>query len=85
MLCQSECACLHKTVNMVVFVKNNKIPIQKGRTLMQMYRVVPITKEETMGLKSWGLGAEAYNISSAFITITSGAFFNLAMNLLQYG
>jgi len=38
-----------------------------------------------MGLKSWGLGAEADNISSAFITITSGAFFTLAMNLLQYG
>ena len=31
MLCQSECACLHKTINMVVFfVKSNKIPIQKG-------------------------------------------------------
>jgi len=33
---QSECACPHRTVNM-------KIPTQKGRVLMQMYRVVPIT------------------------------------------
>ena len=44
-LCQSECACLHKTVNMVVFfVKSNKNTYPKGRALMQMYRVVPITK-----------------------------------------
>jgi len=29
--CQSECACLHKTVNMVVFfVNSNEIPSQKG-------------------------------------------------------
>ena len=28
-LCQSECACLHKTVNMVVFFVM-KIPTQKG-------------------------------------------------------
>ena len=42
-LCQSECACLHKTVNMVVFfVKSN----ENGRALMPMYRVVPITKRE---------------------------------------
>ena len=44
-LCQSECACLHKTVNMVVtFVKSNEKTYPKGRALMQMYRVVPITK-----------------------------------------
>ena len=44
-LCQSECACLHKTVNMVVsFVKSNENSYQKGRALMQMYRVVPKTK-----------------------------------------
>ena len=44
-LCQSECACLHKTVNMVVFfVKNNENTYPKGRALMQMYRVVPKTK-----------------------------------------
>ena len=44
-LCQSECACLHKTVNMVVtFVKSNENTYPKGRALMQMYRVVPITK-----------------------------------------
>ena len=44
-LCQSECTCLHKTVNMVVFfVISNKNAYPKGRALMQMYRVVPITK-----------------------------------------
>jgi len=44
-LCQSECACLHKTVNMVVtFVKSNELTYPKGRALMQIYRVVPITK-----------------------------------------
>jgi len=43
--CQSECACLHKTVNMVVFfVNNNENTYPKGRALMQMYRVVPKTK-----------------------------------------
>jgi len=46
-LCQSECACLHKSVNMVVFfVKSNENTYQKGRALMQMYRVIPITKRE---------------------------------------
>jgi len=44
-LCQSECTCLHKTVNMVVFfVKSNENTYPKGRALMQMYRVVPIMK-----------------------------------------
>ena len=44
-LCQSECACLHKTVNIVVFfVKSNENTYPKGRALMQMYRVVPIMK-----------------------------------------
>ena len=44
-LCQSECACLLKTVSMVVlFVKSNENTYPKGRALMQMYRVVPITK-----------------------------------------
>ena len=34
-LCQSECACLHKTVNMVVFfVKSNEHIYLKGRALM---------------------------------------------------
>ena len=42
---QSECACLHKTVNMVVFfVNSNENTYPKGRVLVQMYRVVPITK-----------------------------------------
>ena len=46
-LCQSECACLHKTVNMAVFfVKSNENTYLKGRALMQMYRVVPITKSD---------------------------------------
>ena len=44
-LCQSECACLHKTVNMVVFfVKSNENTYTKGRALMQIYRVVPNEK-----------------------------------------
>ena len=44
-LCQSECACLHKTVNMVVvFVKSNENTYPKGRALVQIYRVVLITK-----------------------------------------
>jgi len=45
-LCQPESACLHKTVNMVVFlVKSNENTYPKGRALMQMYRVVPITNK----------------------------------------
>ena len=44
MFCQSKCACVHKTVNMAVFsVKINKNTYPKGRSLMQMYRVVPKT------------------------------------------
>jgi len=44
-LCQSECACLHKTVNRVVsIVKSNENTYPKGRELMQMYIVVNITK-----------------------------------------
>ena len=40
-ICESGCACLHKTVNMVVFVvkSNEKNTYPKGRALMQMYRV----------------------------------------------
>jgi len=46
-LCQSECACLHKTVNNAVFfVKSNENTYPKRRALVQMYRVVPITKRE---------------------------------------
>ena len=41
----TECACLHKTVTMVVFfVESNENSYQKGRALMQMYRDVPIKK-----------------------------------------
>ena len=41
----SECAFLHKTVNMVVFFfKNNENTYPNGRALMQMYRVVLQTK-----------------------------------------
>ena len=48
-LCQSECACLHKTVNMVVFFdKSNENTFPKGRSLMHMYRVVPISKRGNM-------------------------------------
>ena len=36
-LCQSECLCLRKTVNMIVFfVKSNENTYPKGRALMQM-------------------------------------------------
>ena len=51
-LCQSERTCLHKTVNMVVFfVKSNKNTYPKGRALMPMYRVVPITKRQNLKMK----------------------------------
>ena len=44
-LCQSECGCLHKTLNMVVFfVKSKENTYPKRRVFIQMYRVVPITK-----------------------------------------
>ena len=53
MLCQSEYACLHKTVNMVVFfAKRNENTYPKGRSLIQMYTVVPITKRDNC-LKSY--------------------------------
>jgi len=42
-LCQSECTCLHQTVNMVVFfLKNNENTYPKGRSLIQIYKVVPL-------------------------------------------
>ena len=48
MICQSECACLYQTVNIVflaIFLtKNNENTYQKRRALMQMYRVVPQKK-----------------------------------------
>jgi len=45
-LCQSECACLHKTViTEVFFVKSNENTYPKGRSLMQLYRVVPQVKK----------------------------------------
>ena len=46
MLCQLECACLHKTINVVVFFvkRNENDTYPKGRPLIQMYRVVPITE-----------------------------------------
>ena len=45
-LCQSESVCLHKTVNMVDFlVKSNENTYPKGRALLQMYRVVPLSKK----------------------------------------
>jgi len=45
-ICQSECVCLHKTVNMVVFffVRSNENTYPKGRALVQIYIVAPITK-----------------------------------------
>ena len=50
--CQSECACLHKSANIVVFfVKINENTYPKGRALMQMYRVVPKTKRGNPSLQ----------------------------------
>jgi len=47
-LCQSECTCLYKTVNMAVFyVKSNENKYPKGRALLQIYRVVPILNRGT--------------------------------------
>ena len=44
--CQSECAFVHKTVNIAVFfLQSNENTYSKGRALMYMYRVVPITWE----------------------------------------
>jgi len=46
-LCQSECACLDKTVNMVVFfVKHDENTYLKGSAILQMYRIVPQIKKE---------------------------------------
>ena len=51
-LCQSECICLHKTVNMAVFlVKSNENTYPKGWALMQMYRVVPITNRGNINIQ----------------------------------
>ena len=36
-LCQSECACLHKTVNMVFFEKSNENTYPKGRANVQSF------------------------------------------------
>jgi len=45
LFCKSECACLHITVNIVVFfVKSNEHTYPKGSSLVSLYRVVPITK-----------------------------------------
>ena len=53
-LCQSECACLHKTVNMMVFfAKSNENTYPKGRALMQICRVVPITKRVNTRPRDW--------------------------------
>jgi len=44
-LCQSECACLHKTVNMVVSLfKVIKIPTQKGEHCHANVQSCPYTK-----------------------------------------
>ena len=52
-LYQSERACLHKTVNMIVFfVKSNENTYPKGGALMNMYIVVPPTKRGNSELKA---------------------------------
>jgi len=58
---QSEC--LHKTVNMVVsLLKLMKNTYPKGRALMQMYIVVPITKRGNW-FGCWCLSSYAYHSS----------------------
>ena len=43
-LCQSQCACLHRTVNiLVVFTPKNGNIYPKGRALMYVYGVVSIS------------------------------------------
>ena len=45
MRCQSECACLHKTINMVVFfVKSNENTFHKRESTHSMYGIVPMMK-----------------------------------------
>ena len=57
--CQSECACVHKTVNVAVFfVENNENTYQKGRASMQIYKVVPRRKEEYYHLTSYHMDDE---------------------------
>ena len=65
-LCQSECTCLHKTVNIVVFfLKSNENTYAKGRALMQMYRVVPITKRgHVMNSLAFNTVIECYMIKN---------------------
>ena len=49
LLCQPDCAFLHKTVNMVGFLcKNDENTYPKRRSLMLMYKVVPLTKSGPM-------------------------------------
>jgi len=57
--CQSECPCLHKTVNIVVFfVKSDENTYPKGRALMQMYRVVPQTKRGNLSSSNLHINSE---------------------------
>ena len=51
-ICQPDCACLHKTVNMeVFFVKSNENTYPKGRALMQMYKGGIAASEEPKRFK----------------------------------
>ena len=67
-LCQSKCACLHKTINMVVFfVKSYENTHPKGRALTQMYRVIPIRKKrelmrQNIKLNKW-MTTQTYSIT----------------------
>ena len=52
--CQSECTCLHRTVNIEVFLtKYDGNTWPKERALMQMYRVVAQTKRGIGGEEVW--------------------------------
>ena len=65
-LCQSECACLHKTVNLIVFlVKSNETTYPKGKAFMQMYRVVPIKKRGNSSSRT-GVHLERISVFNTF-------------------
>ena len=74
MLCQSECTCLHQTVNMVVFfTKNNENTYPKGRALMQMNGAVPQAKRGNCVVQKWADWEYLMNCIS-FVTLHLACF-----------
>ena len=71
MLQCSECACLHKTVKMLVFfVKSNKNTYPKGRALMQMYRVVHQTKRENSICRHETAASDRFTLFNVHVPIS---------------